>query len=191
MDVRIERLTPGLVDDFLGFFDRVAFSDNPGWAKCYCQFFLLDCADEAWARRTAAENRQATRDLIAAGRMHGYLAYAGADPVGWCHADDMAGLARLADDCAGPEYVGKKVGAIVCFLVAPGSRRQGIAARLLASACDDFAAAGYDFIEAYARKSGGSDAENYHGPLPMYLEAGFTVVGGNDTFAILRKTPGK
>ncbi len=30
------RLTPSLSDDFLLFFDHVAFADNPDWSDRYC-----------------------------------------------------------------------------------------------------------------------------------------------------------
>jgi len=129
--------------------------------------------------------------MIASGRMRGYLAFAGDLPVGWCHADAMASLSRLEDDCGEPDYAGKKVGVIVCFLVAPEHRRQGIATRLLNRACADFISEGYDVVEACPRKSGRSDAENYLGPLVMYMNNGFEIVGGNDTLFIVRMNPGK
>ncbi len=32
--VEVVALTPARRDDYLAFFDRVAFADNPEWAKC-------------------------------------------------------------------------------------------------------------------------------------------------------------
>jgi len=32
----VKELTPSLTDDFLLFFDSVAFVDNPDWSDCYC-----------------------------------------------------------------------------------------------------------------------------------------------------------
>jgi hypothetical protein len=32
----VKELTPSLRDDFLLFFDTVAFADNPDWSDCYC-----------------------------------------------------------------------------------------------------------------------------------------------------------
>jgi len=31
----VKELTPSLRDDFLHFFDNVAFADNPEWSDCY------------------------------------------------------------------------------------------------------------------------------------------------------------
>ena len=39
MSVIIKSLGPELTDDFLYFFDNLAFSDNPEWAGCYCHFY--------------------------------------------------------------------------------------------------------------------------------------------------------
>jgi GNAT superfamily N-acetyltransferase len=187
MDVRVKRLTPELADDFLDFFDRVAFTDNPLHARCYCQFYHTCCPKDEWERRTADENRRATQDMILSGRMRGYLAYLDEALVGWCHADAMTRLARLEDDCNEPEYAGKQVGVIVCFLVAPEHRRQGVATELLKCACSDFMSQGYDLVEACPRKDGRSDAENYLGPLEMYLKNGFEIRGGNEVLHIVRK----
>ncbi len=44
---RIERLTPGLRDAYLAFFDHErgpAFADNPEWAKCYCHYYEVPVA---------------------------------------------------------------------------------------------------------------------------------------------------
>jgi GNAT superfamily N-acetyltransferase len=187
VDIRVKRLTPELIDDFLAFFDHVAFSDNPLHSRCYCQFYHTGCPKDEWERRTADENRRVTREMIVSGRMHGYLAYLGDRPVGWCHADAMASLTRLKEDCDEPEYAGMKVGVIVCFLVAPEHRRQGVATRLMSRACADFLDQGYDIVEAYPRKEGKSDAENYLGPLEMYLNDGFEITGGNEILHFVRK----
>ena len=38
MEIKIKSLEPELIDDFLYFFDNVAFTDNPDWSVCYCHF---------------------------------------------------------------------------------------------------------------------------------------------------------
>jgi hypothetical protein len=35
----VKELTPSLRDDFLLFFDHVAFVDNPDWSDCYCSAY--------------------------------------------------------------------------------------------------------------------------------------------------------
>src|SRR3954451_7805168 len=53
----IRPLTPERRDDWLCFFDRDAFMDNPMWADCYCMFYRFSGMNEEWERRTATENR--------------------------------------------------------------------------------------------------------------------------------------
>src|SRR5207244_412106 len=35
----VKELTPSLRDDFLLFFDNVAFANNPDWSDCYCSAY--------------------------------------------------------------------------------------------------------------------------------------------------------
>jgi len=39
-DLVVKDQTPSLRDDFLLFFDHVAFADNPDWSDCYCTSLL-------------------------------------------------------------------------------------------------------------------------------------------------------
>ena len=75
----------------------------------------------------------------------------------------------------------------MCFTVAQGFRGKGIASRLLAAACDELKARGFQFAEAYPKKECLSDEENYHGRLSMYLKQGFTVYKELDEQTIVRK----
>jgi ribosomal protein S18 acetylase RimI-like enzyme len=136
MSVEIKALTPELVEDYLAFFDSVAFADNPDWSGCYCYFYLL----------SEDEDRQV-------------------EP-------------------------GKRAASVVCFIVAPAMRRQGIARAMLERACADARSAGFDLVEAYPRKKAETSAENYHGPLSLYRAAGFAVHRELDSACIVRKELG-
>lgn len=186
MDIEIKKLTPDLLDDFLYFFDKTAFTDNHHFASCYCYFYHCNYSGKEWENRTAQENREATINLISQGLMHGFLAYAEGKPVAWCHTDLRKNLAELNDLCNEEDNV-YKIGSIVCFIVAPGYRRKGIATRLLEYAIRDFKNDCYNIIEAYPKLVSKTDAEDHHGPLKMYLDHGFAQVGGNKIFAIVRK----
>jgi len=51
----VERLSPDTRGDYLAFFDHErgpAFSDNPEWARCYCQFYRIPRALD-WKAFTA------------------------------------------------------------------------------------------------------------------------------------------
>ncbi|KPK85728.1 MAG: hypothetical protein AMJ94_18765 [Deltaproteobacteria bacterium SM23_61] len=107
--------------------------------------------------------------------------------MGWCNANDKRNYARLAADKNLRIDPREKVGSIVCFIIGPQYRRRGIAKRLLEEACAGFEKKGYAYAEAYPRKEAASDAQHYHGPLSMYLQAGFEVHREFPEFLIVRK----
>jgi GNAT superfamily N-acetyltransferase len=75
----------------------------------------------------------------------------------------------------------------VCFVVAPEFRRKGVAKRLLAAVLDGFQHDGIRVVEAYPRLKAAGPAAHYHGPLDMYLEAGFVLIGEEDGVGLVRK----
>jgi ribosomal protein S18 acetylase RimI-like enzyme len=186
-EVQVVALSPERAGDFLRFFDNNAFADNPGWASCYCMYYNFAGSQTEWEQRTGEENRREKEADIRAARARGYLALVDGAPAAWCNATprtELPGLGRAsAFRTADPE----RVGAIVCFNVAPQFRRQGIASKLLDAACDGFREQGLAFAEAYPAKEARGDARSYHGPLEMYLRAGFAVLREEDGFAVVRK----
>jgi GNAT superfamily N-acetyltransferase len=185
VDVTVLPLAPERLGDYLAFFDSEAFTDNPDWSGCYCLFYHLACSDDEWGARTGAQNRAAKSDLIRAGRAHGLLAYVDGRVVGWCHAAPYAELPRLPD--AGARA---GVGAIPCFIVAPGYRGRGIATRLLDAACAYLRDLGLHTVEAHAVKEARTAAQAYHGTLAMYGEAGFEPVEDLGRMVLVRKALG-
>ena len=186
----IRELTPELLDDYLKFFDHDAFADNPAWAGCYCMFFHFSGTDEEWVECTASDNRAAISDLIRDGQAHGLLAYVGGKPVGWCKVAPRLALPRLSHYKALQVDDADQVGSIVCFVIVKPYRGRGIARGLLDAACVLLARRGLAFAEAYPRKHAESDADNYPGPLKMYLAAGFTIFREVDKRVIVRKPLG-
>jgi GNAT superfamily N-acetyltransferase len=170
----VRELTPGLLGDWLAFFDHDAFADNHEWAGCYCHFFHANHAERDWESRTAEENREASGKLILAGRMKGYLAYVDERPAGWCQAAPRRLIPNIANDPALAVNDTGDVGSIACFVVARASRGLGVARRLLDAACAGFRAQGLRIAEAYPRVQAQGDAANYHGPLSLYLNMGFS-----------------
>ena len=123
-------------------------------------------------------------DLISRGRLRGYLAYAGPKPIGWCNANLHVDYTTL--DGAAPERT--RTGAIVCFVVAKPHRHQGVARRLLDAACAGFREQGIPVVEAYARHDTQDEAANHHGPLSMYLAAGFQPVREEGRLVLVRRS---
>jgi GNAT superfamily N-acetyltransferase len=170
-------------EDLLTFFDR-SFDDNPKWGGCYCHCYYMDHALLDWSARLPAQNRVATSNLIDKGGMQGWLAIAAGKAVGWCNAAPSTWLKALDQE---PDVHGDRdtVGAIVCFLVNPNWRGQGIARALLKAACDGLAAQGLTIAEAYPRSHATDPATNHFGPLSMYLADGFAIDRHDDDGSVV------
>ncbi len=137
--------------------------------------------------RTKQQNRGLRSDLIRSGRARGLVAYRLGRIVGWCHAAPKSELLNLQG--GGRE---QDVGAIVCFVVAPDSRRQGIATALLLAACDYLRELGVREAEACPWTEEPDDPARwpqiqYVGPKSMFLKHGFTKLREVAQTTIVRK----
>jgi len=192
--VEVRDLTPELLDDYLRFFDKDAFTDFPAWSGCYCGFYDTPGDDWDASANAGPAHRAARAERIRSGKAHGLLAIADGRVVGWCNAQPRSGFlnmrryASVIDDPAEP------VGSIMCFLVAPGHRGKGVGTALLNAACDKFrrdqlrVAEGYPTTNPVKRTWETPWAEeNYKGSLNMYLKTGFKIHRQLERFAIVRK----
>jgi ribosomal protein S18 acetylase RimI-like enzyme len=172
-EVQCAALTPERLPDYLEFFDKRAFADNPRWSGCYCYFPIHDPDSTNWHQRTAAQNREAVCSAVADGRARGMLAYRNGKVVGWCSSGPWALYPMLQDS---PEHDADSLGVIFCFVVAPEHRGLGVASTLLAAACASLREQGMSRVQARPVKHATTAAENHLGPLSMYLAAGFEIV---------------
>ncbi|MFX1307690.1 MAG: GNAT family N-acetyltransferase [Promethearchaeota archaeon] len=189
MDVIIKPLSPDLLDDFLNYFDNIAFSDNPSWSKCYCHFYHFNGTNEQFAKRTAEENRDASKNLILSGKMNGFIAYSDDKPVGWCNVNSKENYAKIPYKYKGDTLdSNKKIASIICFIIAPAYRKQGIARELLKYAISYMKDKDYDLIEAYPRIGKTlSDAHSYRGPISLYASQGFYTYKKYKNYNVMRK----
>ena len=175
------------MDDFLLFFDKIGFADNPDWAGCYCHYYHFEGDRKDWGDRKGEANRKASIKLISSNKMTGFLAYDQDQPIGWCNANDKENFPALIADPEINYANNEKIASIVCFLIAPEYRRMGIARKLLNFIRETFKQKKFDYLEAYPRTNVTSSAHNYKGPLQMYESEGFTVFKEFKDYYIVRK----
>lgn len=181
-EVQILAATPDRLDDLLHFFDVEGFAGKPEWAACYCMAHHLGEGRPDYCR---ANNRAALEQRIKDGTTTGFLAYAVGNAAAWCNASPRSEYVHYAGR---DEQDDDTVGSIACFVVAPPYRRHGLAAKLLDAACASFVERGMRTVEAYPNRNPSDDASAYHGPMSMYLEAGFKEIGSfGEHLAVVQK----
>jgi ribosomal protein S18 acetylase RimI-like enzyme len=188
MDITIKQVNSSLLDDFLYYFDKVAFTDNPEWSGCYCQFYHFEGKRKDWSQRTGNENREVAIKLITSRKMNGFLVYYKANPIGWCNANLKDSYPVLIQDEDINYIYDGKIGSIVCFLIAPEYRKKGIARELLQFITEYYKSKNFDYVEAYPRKKVKSDAHNYKGPISLYKSERFSIYKEFDGFYMIRKS---
>ena len=180
-DVTVRAISPDQHEPVMHYFDMVAYADNPNWSRCFCMERLV----EDYESSTKQQNRAARSELILSARANGLVAYRLGRVVGWCHAAPKNELVNV------PGETDPTVGAIVCFVVAPDQRRQGVATTLLEAALDHLRKRGMTAVEAYPFLGEIDPSRwtkiNYVGPLSMYAKAGFEIAEKHDDYAVVRR----
>lgn len=195
MSIEIRKLTPELAEEYVHFFDVTPHDDNTvkDELPCYCVTWRSDDSyagdGDHWF--TAREERRARAvRFVKDGSLQGYLAYRGDEIVGWCNttADCHSGVNYLRSYWPIEEYrAGIRVKSVFCFMIAPEVQRTGVASKLLARVCQDAAADGFDFVEAYVYKEFNTVPHDFRGPLAMYEKCGFTQCAEREGRVVVRK----
>jgi GNAT superfamily N-acetyltransferase len=182
--VEVVDIGPEHVEDVLAFFDHDAFADNPDWASCYCLAHHVAGGESGaeWPTRTWQENRDELAARIRSGRTTGTLAYVDGRLAGWCNASVRA---EYPEDRTGADD--DTTGMVACFVIAPPYRHHGVSRLLLERAVARFAERGLSTVEGHPSIDPKSEASAYHGPLPLFLAAGFEPAGPDGTPVVVRR----
>lgn len=171
--VAVHPLTPDRWPDL-----EALFGARGAYAGCWCMWWRLPRAE--WAAGRGEGNRRALRAVVAAGPPPGLLAYAEGRPVGWVAVTPRRAIPRLDASRLFAPVDARPAWAITCFYVAPGWRRRGLLARLLAAAVEHARAGGARLLEACpvdtAVRGRIATASGYTGVASVFRRAGFREV---------------
>ncbi len=182
MSWKVERLDAAREGDFWRF--HAAGYCN--W--CFCAAWTVPSWED-WGERTSDQNRAVRAAMFDTARYDGFLAYDGAgQAVGWLQCAPLAWFPKLYQQMHRTPEPG--VYALGCFLVAPDSRRQGVARALLAGALEWLDGADAVACEAFPRRGVSGEGEVWTGPESLLVAAGFRVVVDDSARPVLRRECG-
>ena len=170
--LRFHPVTPDRWSDF-----ALLFGKRGACAGCWCMWWRQTAGE--FTRGKGAGNRRAMKRIIDGGSIPGLLAYAGADPVGWCSVHPRETYKRLDRSRVLRPIDERPVWSIVCFFVARDWRRRGLTIELIRAAVDHARENGARIIEAYPtepRSGAMPDAFAYTGLASAFRKAGFKEV---------------
>ena len=186
MKIKFLKLTPDLCDDYMHYFDNVAFTDHEEFSMCYClESHITKQEDKLLSTRDM--RRQKAMELINSGTMEGYLIYDGENVVGWCNTGEKSTYCSVADAEHETVDIDKhKVKVIYCIEIAPDYRGRGLAHLVIDTVCRDAKAEGYEYVESYPFLDEKFQYQ-YHGPIHLYDKHLFKKVADKSSFRIMSK----
>lgn len=171
-------VTPDRFEDFADVINRRRRANH-----CWCLSHRLQSReiDELGG----GSREQAMRRLCDGGHPPGVVTYRDGEPVGWCNIGPRAEITRLSRSRLIRPVDDLPVWSIVCVVVRPGHRGQGVTAPLLEGAVAYAASRGAPAVEAHpVDPPGRMDLTMaFVGTKPMFERAGFRVVGTTDAVA--------
>ena len=174
-EIQIKPLSPDMGKQFTSYLDTLDFSHAEHWHFCYCQYYHVDCTSVAWRQRSAEQNKALAEQNIENGVMHGLVALDGDQMVGWVNVNDVSNYALLKDDNELHQYPGRSA-VVVCFVIHPDYRRQGLAEKMLAEAVEESRRQGFDQIFGRPFLWSNHPERQYHGVPKMFETLGFTEI---------------
>lgn len=164
MDIEVRPAT-GRFEDFA----TVVGTKRPDAGGCWCMSYRD-------SRVANLERPEYMRAECASEPGPGVLAYVDGEVAGWCSVAPRSTYRRLMSSRTIPFLDERDAWSIVCFVVRPGYRGQGLMHHLLAGAVAHAAAHGAEVVEGYPAETGGTRIDRisgYVGTVELFEAAGF------------------
>ncbi len=110
------------------------FGANGACGGCWCMWWRLPRGGKLWDEMKGKKNRDQFRRLVQTGKVHGVLAFSGAEPVGWCCFGPRESFPRMERIRALQREADSGTWSVVCFYTPSRWRGRGVATRLLEAA---------------------------------------------------------
>ena len=192
MSIRVRPVTAGDAPGMVALFEATG-------SPCYCRYLHFAGDKNDWLARCALEPHENQRELVDGVKQ-------GSDDTRGIVAEDDAGAivgwAKLTPAPSVPKAYGQRYYAglavlrehrestllLGCFLVHPSHRRRSVSRALVQGAVREAKRVGARFIEALPRDVAppARDEELWTGSIPALLSEGFTPVGGDAAYPVLR-----
>ena len=177
MRLEIHPLTPERFSDLEALFNARGCSVA---RNCWCMYYRRsgERASRPAGMTAAQANRADFKALVDAGTPTGLIAYRAGEPVGWLSMGPREDYAKLAKSPVMKPVDEQPVWSIICFVVPPAWRGQGVAKALLKGAVAYAKAQGVTLLEAYPvdKPARSADDNMWFGAKSMYDAAGFEEV---------------
>jgi GNAT superfamily N-acetyltransferase len=177
MKLTVAPLTPDRWPDLEAIFNAKGCSIA---RSCWCMAYRLSGARDPLppGMTRARANRAALKALVDAGNPPGLIGYRGKIPVGWISLGPREEYAKLKRSPVMKAVDEKPVWSVICFVVPPEHRGQGVARGLLKGAVAYAKERGARLVEAYPvdRPGRSKDDSMWFGAKSMYDKAGFKEV---------------
>lgn len=158
-------------------FDDVALilsPKNPDVPACWCLSYRISNQEQ---RALPGRERPARlRRYAQEGAPPGVIAYVDGEPAGWCSVGPRSSHHRLTHSRTIPTVDDVPVWSVICMVIRPPFRRQGLARHLLNGAVDYARSQGAPTLEAYPIDPEGgriNSAFAYVGTTELFESVGF------------------
>jgi len=125
------------------------FGDNGACGGCWCMWWRVPKGGKTWEQAKGKKNRDAFRRLVKAGKVHGVLAFAGEEPVGWCCFGPRSTFPRIERVRALQREAPDTTWSVVCFYIPARWRGKGVATELVKAATERAFALGAKEVEGF------------------------------------------